>query len=159
MKSGIFNCQQISPFKFFGLEHPFWSVNIDTLVYTWTAMLTLLCLALLGNHYIHKTKSTYISTAFEKGISVFIDLCKESFPKFHYPYFVFITTVFFFTCMCSFTGLFPFLEESTKDLNTTFALGSTIFVYVQIQKIKAHGAWGYLKEFLEIFGKPICHII
>jgi F-type H+-transporting ATPase subunit a len=58
-------------------------------------------------------------------------------------------SIFLFTLFCCLTGLVPFLDESTNDLNTTLALGLTSFIYIQIQKIKSNGFIKYLKEFAD----------
>jgi F-type H+-transporting ATPase subunit a len=150
MKAGIFNYHEIKPLAQFGFTHNFWTLHIDTLIYTWSAMLILFVLAIVGNKLL-RVKPNKISFAFEKSVSFFIDLCKESFGVFNYNYFAFIATVFFFTLFCCLIGLIPFLDESTKDLNTTFAIGLTSFIYVQYQKIKVHGVLGYLKEFIQPF--------
>ncbi len=151
MNVGIFDYVAIKPFKIFGLDGHFWTVHIDTLMYTWAAMAFLFGLALLGRRAIKKQKATYTLVTFENAIYFFINLCKESFATFNYKHFAFIVTIFYFTLFCCLMGLIPGLDESTKDLNTTLALGLTSFLYVQYQIIKAHGVMGLIKEMLEPF--------
>ena len=43
------------------------------------------------------------------------------------------------------------MDEPTKDLNTTLALGIISFLYIQIYTVKAHGFKEYLKEYLTPF--------
>lgn len=148
MKHGIFDYQTVHPFKSLGLSSPFWTVHIDTLMYTWAAMAVLLGLAILGRVLIRKELS-YASLVYEQTISFFMTLCKESFGYFHYRYFAFITTLFFFTLFCCLIGLIPFLDESTRDLNTTFALGLSSFMYIQGQKIKTFGLFAYIRKFFQ----------
>lgn len=148
MKHGIFDYYTIEPFESFGLHSPFWSVHLDTLIYTWAAMGILFILAIVGRKLIKKELS-YSSLVYEQTVSFFMTLCKESFGYFHYRYFAFITTLFLFTLMCCLVGLIPFLDESTRDLNTTFALGLSSFMYIQSQKIKTFGLFAYIKKFFQ----------
>lgn len=150
MKHGIFDFYAITPLKKLGLDAPFWTIHLDTLINTWAAMAVLLVLAIIGRIYI-KRNPNFISLSYEMAIGFFIDLCKDSFGSFNYRYFAFISSLFFFTLFCCLIGLIPFLDESTKDLNTTFALGLCSFLYIQREKIRTFGLWGYIKKFF----KPI----
>lgn len=150
MSAGIFSYHTAQPFKVFGLEGDFWLVHIDILIATWIAMGCILLLILLGRYCLH-SKRTLIALGYEKTILIFMDLCKESFGSFNYYYFAFIATIFFFTFFCCLVGVIPFVEEATRDINTTLALALTSFFYVQYQKIKVHGIKGFLREFIEPF--------
>lgn len=150
MSVGIFSHETVTPFKYFGLTGDFWKLNIDILVSTWIAMFFLLILIIIGRCFIARDLSI-VTTAYEKVISIFIDLCKDSFATFNYYYFAFISTCFFFTFLITVVGIIPFVKEATEDINTTLALALTSFVYVQYQKIKAHGIIAYIKEFFDPF--------
>ena len=50
--------------------------------------------------------------------------------------------------LCNLCGLFFFLQPPTANLNATFALSITCFVFFNAAGIKAHGLLGYLKHFL-----------
>ncbi len=150
MNLELFDEHVINPFAFLGLKGGFWAVNYWTIIYTWVGMLVLLGLALLGRTLAHR-KSGFGYAAYERVILVFIDLCNESFKNFNFNYFAFITSIFLFTLFACLVGLIPFLDEATRDLNTTLALGTISFMYVQYQKIRVHGLFGFLKEFLEPF--------
>ncbi|MFH0898139.1 MAG: FoF1 ATP synthase subunit a [bacterium] len=160
MNVGIFDYTKIQPFKIFGLEDKFWIVHIDVLLYTWAAMCLLFILAFVGQRAIKQKKMGFTLIAFEYAIGFFINLCKDSFATFNYNHFAFITSIFYFTLFCCLIGLIPGLDESTKDLNTTLALGLTSFLYVQYQIIKIHGFKGFLKELAQpfIFMAPI-HVV
>ena len=146
MKIAIFDEKVIKPFEFLGLKSNFWGVNIETLIYTWVGMLIMFVLVLVASIYLRK-KINPVALIFEKSVSFFDNLCKESFgSKFKYEYFCFVSTIFFFTLFACTVGLLPFLEEAAKDLNTAFAIGTLSFVYVQYQIIKVHGVVAYLKE-------------
>lgn len=45
----------------------------------------------------------------------------------------------------------PLIEEPTRDLNTTLALGCISFFYKEYQTIAVHGIMHYFKEFLHPF--------
>jgi F-type H+-transporting ATPase subunit a len=150
MSAGIFDYKAIKPFESLGLTNKFWTLHIDILIATWVAMLCLLAIALVGRYFIKK-ELNIVSTGYEAVMSIFIGLCNDSFTHFNYYYFAFIVSIFFFTFFCSFVGVFPYVEEATKDLNTTFAIGLTSFLYIQYQKIRVHGIGGYIKEFFEPF--------
>jgi F-type H+-transporting ATPase subunit a len=150
MSVEIFNYHAIKPFESLGLTNNFWTIHIDILMATWIAMGIILCLALLGRYYLTK-ESNPIAVGYEQVISMFLGLCKDSFSPFNYYYFAFITSIFFFTFFSCLVGIIPFVEEATRDMNTTLAIGLTSFLYVQYQKINVHGIWGYLKEFAEPF--------
>jgi len=150
MNLDIFSVHTVRPFAALGLTSSFWEVNLDTLVHTWIAMAILFVLALYGKKYIAK-EYNIISVVYQKAIEIFMSLTTESIKTFNFDVFAFIAAVFFFTFFNCLVGLIPYVDEATKDLNTTLALGISCFCYVQYQKIKAHGMWGYLKE----FGQPI----
>ncbi len=151
MKISIFDEKLLKPLIRLGLTDNFWGIHIYTLIYTWIGMLLLFTLVIIGRIFLRK-KLNVVALIFEKAVEFFDSLCKESFgTKFQYKYFYFVSTIFFFTLFGCLVGLLPFADESTKDLNTAFALGSLSFLYVQYQKIRLHGILAYLKEFTKPF--------
>lgn len=145
----IFDDRVIKPFEDWGLVSKFWHINIETIYYTWIAMGILFVLVLISRFFMKKDLNP-ISLIFENSVSFFDNLCRESFgSSFKYEYFSFVSTIFFFTLFGSLVGLLPFLDETTKDLNTAFALGTLSFLYVQYHKIKVKGFVAFLKEFAE----------
>lgn len=150
MSVGIFEYASIKPFQALGLTGDFWTVHIDILLATWIAMILLLIIIFIGRHYLNKELNP-VGVGFESAVAIFIDFCKDSFHPFNYYYFAFIASLFFFTLFSCLVGQLPFVEEATKDINTTLAIGLTSFLYVQYQKIRVHGTWRYMKEFAEPF--------
>jgi F-type H+-transporting ATPase subunit a len=148
MSFELFDHKVIKPFASLGLTGNFWSVNLDTLIYTWAAMFALLLLCFAGRFFI-KNDLSIVTTAFEQAIGALMGLVSESFKDFEFDYFAFIATVFLFTFFCCVIGIIPYMDEATKDLNTTLAIGSISFFYVQYQKIRAHGVKGFFKELSE----------
>jgi len=55
---------------------------------------------------------------------------------------------FFFIALSNLCGVFFFLQPPTSNLNVTFALSITCFLFFNACGIKAHGLVGYLKHFL-----------
>ena len=148
MSFEIFKYCEIKPLEACGFTNKFWVIHLDTLIYTWVAMLCLLGLSLLGRYFIRRDLNI-ISVAYEKVVSLLIDTFGESFKVFNFNYFAFISCVFLFTLFACIVSIIPYMDEATKDLNTTLAIGLMSFLYVQYQKIKVHGVLGYLKEFVE----------
>lgn len=146
MNISIFEYKEIQPLAWLGVTGKFWTIHIDTLIYTWTGMLILLLLALLGRWAIKHDKKLF-HVAYEKIATILVDLNKESFKEFNYPYFIFTNTLLLFTLFNCVVGVFPFMDEATKDLNTTLAIALVSFTYVQYSRLKQNGFWGYLREF------------
>ncbi len=150
MSIGIFDYKTVKPFSYIGLTGNFWTVHSEIVLATWIAMAILFCIVLLGRRYLNREMSP-VFVSFEQGLSFFLSLCRDSFDHFNYYYFAFIVCIFLFTFTSSLVGILPFVEEATKDINTTLAIGVTSFLYVQYHKIRVHGIGGYLKEFAEPF--------
>lgn len=74
-------------------------------------------------------------------------------------YVSFIGSIFLFVWFSNLFGLLPHSGGSpSSNVNTTFALGISSFLFYNIMGIKAHGIAGYVKHFLMglgIFGIPI----
>ena len=151
MNISIFEYKVIKPLAKFGLTSKFWDIHLDTLIYTFAAMLLLFAVSLIGMHFIKK-KINVISLLTEQAVDFFINLCQESLGStFTFAHFAFVSSLFFFTLFNCLIGLFPYMEESTKDLNTTLALALISFLYVHYQRIKYKGFKNYLKEYTQPF--------
>jgi F-type H+-transporting ATPase subunit a len=149
MKIAIFEENVIRPFEQLGFTSKFFHINIETIINTWIAMVLMFSLVLIARYFLKKDLNP-IALIFEKSVEFFNSLCKESFgSSFRYEYFAFVSTIFFFTLFGCLIGLLPFLDETTKDINTAFALGTLSFLYVQWKKIKINGIKQFFKEFTE----------
>ena len=149
MKFEVLEPQEtVNLFSFLGVKNSFFEINIYTILYTWIAMIFLVGGGLIARHYLKKENhpTSYI---FQQAIIFLADLCAESIGFFKYEYFAFVGSMFFFTLACNLIGILPFCQETTKDINTTFALGISAFLFVQYQGIKYLGLRGYLKTFVE----------
>lgn len=159
MKIELFDYTPWKPFESLGLTAPFWTIHLDTILYTWVAMAIIALIALIGRRALRNDKSM-LYCAYEQYLQIFIDLCKDSLKSSEYRYVRFLSTLFLFTAICCMMGILPFLDEPTKDLNTTLALALVSFFYVTYQKIATNGLLGYLREFIEptFFLAPI-HLV
>lgn len=85
-------------------------------------------------------------------VELFVDflrgLIKENIPHHGERYLPIVGGFFFFIFLANFCGLFFFLQPPTANLNTTFALSITCFLFFNAAGIRAHGFLGYLKHFL-----------
>ncbi|MDY6822919.1 MAG: F0F1 ATP synthase subunit A [Thermodesulfobacteriota bacterium] len=62
-----------------------------------------------------------------------------------------ICTLFMFLVLCDSLGIFPYLEEPTKDLNTPLSLGLMGFVIAHYAGIRAKGLKAYTSAYFEPF--------
>ncbi len=63
--------------------------------------------------------------------------------KKHVP---FLATLFFFILVSNFVGLIPGCKTPTGTISVTWALATISFVYFNVQGVRAHGGWGYIKS-------------
>ncbi|HVX00614.1 MAG TPA: FoF1 ATP synthase subunit a [Candidatus Babeliaceae bacterium] len=157
----ILEHHQWTPLEVLGLTHSFFSLNKDTIIFTWVALGIILILSVLGRWFLRypDTVPGYIAGSV---IRAFRGMIYQSLDCFVYRYFAFIAVLFIFIAVCNIIMVLPGVEEPTKDLNTTLALGIISFLYAQKEGIRAHGLMGYIKEYfqpifimfpLEVMGK------
>jgi len=135
------------PLEAFGITHPFFAVHKETVIYTWAAMVVITICAVLGRlalSYPH-TQAGYITKSIIRNL---MDLTKESFGSVVIPYYGFIATLFIFIFVSNALMLFPGLEEPTRDINTTLAVGLISFLCTQIETARTHGIFGYIQEYI-----------
>ncbi len=76
------------------------------------------------------------------------DVVKENIPHHGGKYLPIVGGFFFFILIGNAFGWFFFLQPPTANLNTTFALSISCFLFFNAAGIKANGFFGYLKHFL-----------
>lgn len=135
-----------NPFERLGFHSDFFYINIDTVIYTWIALLVLVLLIITCRFLIHK--STIVHYLVQSFITFFIDLVTQSLGIFNYHHFAFVFSIFTFILLCNWISLIPFIEEPTKNINTALALGIISFFYKEFYTIRIHGFSAYLQEFL-----------
>jgi F-type H+-transporting ATPase subunit a len=84
-------------------------------------------------------------------VQAFINLTTNAFGFFHYEHVVFVISLFLFILLANMASLLPWVEEPTKDLNTTLACAIIAFFYVQTWAIKTNGIRAYLAEYTTPF--------
>lgn len=153
------------PLSWFGITSDWSAINMQTIVDTWIALIALVVVLCIARYFIRPHKKepangpdlsthAYISYLFKSYLLSFINLVEQTAGTFVYRYFSFTASLFTFILFCNWIALLPFVEEPTKDLNTTFAFGLVTFLYIQKEKIKVHGIVNFLKEYflpVEIF--------
>lgn len=90
--------------------------------------------------------------AAQNVVEVFVDFIRGELKQniSHHPdkYLPIVGGFFFFIAIANMFGWFFFLQTPTANLNVTFALSISCFVFYNAAGIKAHGVLGYLKTFL-----------
>jgi F-type H+-transporting ATPase subunit a len=136
--------------SWFGYENSqFFMINSEIVIHTWIIMgLLALMLACINFALRHTTLGRFVVL---KIVSFFVDLTKQSLGTFVYSHCVFASSLFIFIALCNTASLIPWLDEPTRDLNTTLALGTISFLYIQWMTIKTHGAGSYIKSLFQPF--------
>lgn len=129
-----------------GITHHLSALQANTLIATWIVLAVLIALILLARFFLRQ-KDSLGAYAVKSLIKSFMSLIEQSTGMFVYRYYSFITSLFLFIITCNWIALIPHIEEPTKDLNTTLALGIVAFIYIQKEIIHVHGFGEYLKEY------------
>lgn len=156
---GILDAKQWHPLSYFGFDHPFFALDAHTILNTWAVLFALIIIIIIARIALRYKSSIgrYFAISYTRS---FINLCSQSFGFFSYKHTAFIISLFTFILLCNCIALLPWIEEPTKELNTTLALGILSFLYIQIYAIKKHGFFGYLHEyFTPIFLMFPLHVI
>ena len=138
------------PLKSFGLTHDFWTIQAETLISTWI----ILGLIILLSWYISrcfKNENSLVRWAVVEYVRLFKDLVQQSLKSCPIQHLAMIGSFFTYILMCNTIQFIPWLEEPTKDINTTFALGIISFLYVHGSSIRVNGFWHYLQHYFEPF--------
>jgi F-type H+-transporting ATPase subunit a len=139
------------PLSYFGLKHKFFNINAEIVLHTW--IIIGIMATILGLIYVLVLKKKpgvthYVITSF---INYFVDLSKQSLGKLEFKHFVFVTSIFLFIFVGNTLAIIPGLEEPTKSINTTLALGLISFFYIQFYSIKSQGIKSYVGEYFSPF--------
>ncbi|MDQ5890917.1 MAG: F-type H+-transporting ATPase subunit a [Candidatus Dependentiae bacterium] len=135
------------PLSPFGLTSPVYGVHVQTLIYTWIAMALLCGSAIIARRYFFAIDGL-VYTGIEYIVNAFAGMCVDSIGYFRRDYFNFVATLFLFTFSCCLVSVLPYMEEATKDVNTTFAIALISFFYVCYQQIVQEGILTFLEHFL-----------
>ncbi len=146
MKSSFGTERLWYPFAAFGFNKPWMAVNIDTLINTWIALAALLILIVIGRILL-RNKTSVGAFIVKSLIKQFSELIEQSIGTFVHRYYTFIASLFLFIITCNWIALIPGIDEPTKDLNTTLALGIVAFFYIQKEVIQVHGFISFLQDY------------
>jgi len=142
---------QWQPFSSYGFTHKFWTINIDTVLSTTIITLFLIGISLYTHYHIKKNKDSIFSFIMIKYVEMFKDLLQQTLQSSPLHHLAFIGSLFTFIFFCNTISGIPYLEEPTRDLNTTLALGLISFFYVQSYAVKTKGFGTYLYDFTQPF--------
>lgn len=132
-----------------GYDHPLLYINSETIIHTWIILGILSILIICARLFLRKTViGRCIVLQF---VSFFIDLTRQSFGTLIFSHCVFAASLFVFIALCNIAPIIPWLDEPTKDLNTTLALGIIAFFYTQLTIIQHHGIRSYISGFFKPF--------
>jgi len=130
-------------------DNPLFNINSEIVIHTWIIMLLLAIMLASVKFLLHHTAmGRFILIRF---VSFFIDLTKQSLGFFVFSHCVFASSLFIFIALCNTASLIPWLDEPTRDLNTTLALGIISFFYIQSVSIQVRGIGSYIKDFFQPF--------
>jgi F-type H+-transporting ATPase subunit a len=126
------------------------SFNATTLVMSWAVMGILVVFGILASRRPRPVPGALQSVG-EILVQVFQSLVNDTLGKAGPRYLALILTLFVFILLSNWIGMVPFLEEPTKDLNTTLILGIVGFVVAHVAAIRAKGWKPYLAGYFQPF--------
>jgi len=123
--------------------------NLTTIYMTLSVMAILIIFAVLAtrNKGIIPNPFQVIAELF---VSIFWGLTRDALEEdLAKTYFPLICALFMFLLMCNWIGIVPFMDEPTKDLNTTLGLGAMGFFIAHYVGIRSKGLKTYVKDYFE----------
>ncbi|MBP6892298.1 F0F1 ATP synthase subunit A [Candidatus Babeliales bacterium] len=138
------------PLVHWGFDAKFWTLQMDTLISTWVILGIIFILSIFISRCLANEKSLvrYVVISYVK---IFQDLLQQSIQACPENHLSMITSIFSFIVLCNTIQIIPWLEEPTKDLNTTLAFGLISFLYVHSNAIRAKGFKHYIAHYFEPF--------
>jgi len=125
------------------------TINIEVVVMTWIVILLLL----LFGYFTSRKRGILprpIQVLGELFVNQLYSLTEDALDKeLAKKYAPLICALFMFLVLSNWLGIFPHLEEPTKDLNTPLGLGLMGFAIAHYSGIKSKGFKAYLKEYCE----------
>lgn len=123
--------------------------NLTTIYMTLAVMAILITFAVLATR-----NKGIVPNPFQVIAEIFVgafwgltrDALDEDLAKTYFPL---ICALFMFLLMCNWIGIVPFMDEPTKDLNTTLGLGVMGFFIAHYVGIRSKGLKTYVKAYFE----------
>ena len=123
--------------------------NLTTIYMTLSVMGILIVFAVLATRNMGLVPNPFQVIA-EIFVDVFWKLTRDALDEdMAKTYFPMICAMFMFLLLCNWIGIIPFMDEPTKDLNTTLGLGMMGFVIAHYAGIRTKGLKGYVKEYFQ----------
>ena len=123
--------------------------NLESMMMTWIVIISLISFGYLAARK-RNIIPNLVQVVGELIIGVFYDLTEDALgEELGKKYAPLICALFMFLFLCNWLGIFPHLEEPTKDLNTPLSYGLLGFVLAHHAGIKAKGLKTYLKDYCE----------
>ena len=125
------------------------TINLEVIIMTWIVFALLIALGLFAS-YKRKILPRPIQALGELIVSMLYGLTEDALGKeLAKTYAPLICALFMFLLLSNWLGIIPYLEEPTKDLNTTFGLGIMGFFIAHYAGIKSKGFKAYIKEYFQ----------
>jgi F-type H+-transporting ATPase subunit a len=138
------------PFAAWGATSHLLRVQSDTLLFTWCALGIIMILAGAARWCFTHYPSSIPGYLIGQYVRLIQSLIQESCGVMKYRYVAFFITLCTFLLICNCIIVIPFLEEPTKDLNTTFALGIVTFLFIQREMIRSLGIKHWIQEYFKM---------
>lgn len=123
--------------------------NLTTIYMTLSVMGVLILFAVMATRNMGIIPNPFQVVA-ELFVEAFWKLTKDALDEdMAKTYFPMICALFMFLLICNWIGIIPFMEEPTKDLNTTLGLGLMGFFIAHYVGIRSKGLKGYIKEYFQ----------
>ena len=123
--------------------------NLESMIMTWIVIISLITFGFLAARK-RNIIPNLVQVVGELIIGIFYDLTEDALGKeLGKKYAPLICALFMFLFLCNWLGIFPHLEEPTKDLNTPLSYGIMGFILAHHAGIKAKGLKTYLKDYCE----------
>ena len=156
----LFHHSTWKPFESIGLTNNFFVLFKDTIVNTWVTLVCIVVVCFVGRYFLRKKGSlgNYIALL---ATRFFMSIAEQGSGTEEKRYMYLVASLFVFIFVSSALVMFyPWCEEPTKDLNTTFALALISFFFTQIESIRVKGAWSYMQAFIKaplplVFKRPV----
>ncbi len=149
--------------SFMGIEIPMGGLNIVTLKITWIIMVFLVFVSYLATRRLKEVPGR-LQALFEMLLEAFDKICADTLGDKGRIFMPYVTTLFLFVLLSNWIGIIPVpgIEEPTRDLNTTLALGLISFFVSHIAAIRYRGFKSYIASYfdpwIEIKGVKIPNI-
>ncbi len=125
------------------------TINLEVIIMTWTAIVVLIAFGLFASRK-KDLLPRPIQVLGEMIVATFYQLTEDALDReMAKKYSPLICALFMFLVLSNWLGIIPYLEEPTKDLNTSLSLGILGFAIAHYAGIKSKGFKAYIKEYFE----------